>query len=116
MGLLDKLKRIILSPFLKVKKSKQQDGEEKILAQNDETLIEHLSDLRKQLIKSVLVFLLFLVLVFSTMNVWFPHATRGHELVVFGPFQIVKLYTSISVTLALGLSLPFLIYFLWQFV
>src|SRR5699024_3300285 len=33
-----------------------------------------------------------------------------------GPFQVVKLYTSISVTLALGFSLPFLIHFIWQFV
>src|SRR5699024_1077846 len=85
-------------------------------AESNESLINHLSDLRKQLIKSVFVFLFFLIVVFSTMNTWFPFFTQGNELVVFGPFQVVKLYTSISVTLSLGFSLPFLIHFIWQFV
>src|SRR5690625_1955946 len=98
MGLMEKLISKILSLFNK--QSKQQDIEGDLQAQSDETLVEHLSDLRKQLMKSIIVFLLFLVIVFVTMDKWFPHATRGYELVVFGPFQIVKLYTSISVTLA----------------
>lgn len=83
---------------------------------NGEALVNHLADLRKQLMKSLIVFILFLVLVFTTMNQWFPYLTKGNELVVFGPFQIVKFYTSICVTLALGLSLPFLVHFMWQFV
>ncbi|WHY83725.1 twin-arginine translocase subunit TatC [Siminovitchia fortis] len=83
---------------------------------NGEALVEHLADLRKQLIKSLAVFVVFLLVVFTTMNYWFPYVTKGNELVVFGPFQIVKFYTSICVTLALGLSLPFLVHFIWQFV
>lgn len=81
-----------------------------------ETLIDHLGDLRKQLIKSLLVFGLFLILVFSTLNVWFPYVVKGHDLVILGPLEVIKFYTSISLTLALGLSLPFLCHFLWQFV
>lgn len=81
-----------------------------------ETLVDHLGELRKQLIKSAFVFLFFLLLVFSTLNFWFPHVVRGHDLVILGPLEIIKFYTSISVTLALGLSLPFLSHFLWQFV
>ncbi|MCJ1909564.1 twin-arginine translocase subunit TatC [Planococcus ruber] len=81
-----------------------------------ETLVDHLGELRKQLIKSAFVFLFFLLLVFSTLNFWFPYVVRGHDLVILGPLEIIKFYTSISVTLALGLSLPFLSHFLWQFV
>ncbi|RST75131.1 twin-arginine translocase subunit TatC [Siminovitchia acidinfaciens] len=95
-------------PYYEIEKQEEES--------NGEALVEHLSDLRKQLIKSLIVFVLFLILVFTTMNRWFPYLTKGNELVVFGPFQIVKFYTSICVTLALGLSLPFLVHFMWQFV
>lgn len=81
-----------------------------------ETLIDHLGELRKQLIKSALVFFVFLILVFSTINYWFPFIVKGHDLVILGPMEVIRFYTSISMTLALGLSLPFLCYFLWQFV
>ena len=81
-----------------------------------ESLIDHLGDLRKQLIKSLLVFGFFLIVVFSTLNFWFPYVVKGHDLVILGPLEVIKFYTSISLTLALGLSLPFLCHFLWQFV
>ncbi|QED46656.1 twin-arginine translocase subunit TatC [Cytobacillus dafuensis] len=80
------------------------------------SLTDHLADLRKQLIKSASVFIFFLVIVFSTINWWLPYVTRGNDLVVLGPFQVIKLYTSICVTLSLGLSLPFFIHFIWTFV
>lgn len=54
---------------------------------NGEALVEHLADLRKQLIKSLAVFVVFLLVVFTTMNYWFPYVTKGNELVVFGPFK-----------------------------
>lgn len=81
-----------------------------------ETLVDHLGELRKQLIKSAVVFLFFLLVVFSTLNFWFPYIVKGYDLVILGPLEVIKFYTSISATLALGLSLPFLIHFIWQFV
>jgi len=80
------------------------------------TLVDHLSDLRKQVIKSVAVFLFFFIVVFSTINMWFPYVTRGNELIVLGPLEVVKFYMSISSTLSLGFSLPFIFHFIWQFV
>jgi sec-independent protein translocase protein TatC len=99
--------------------TKDPGGEQKPSAEPQErveTLIDHLGDLRKQLIKSIFVFAFFLVLVFSTLNFWFPYIVKGNELVILGPLEVIKFYTSISATMALGLSLPFLIHFLWQFV
>ena len=82
----------------------------------DPPLVEHLTDLRKQLIKSAIVFIAFFIGVFATVNLWFPIVTRGHELIVLGPMEVVVFYMSISTALAFGLSLPFLCHFIWQFV
>ncbi|MFD1927930.1 twin-arginine translocase subunit TatC [Sporosarcina siberiensis] len=95
---------------------KSGDGKEEDSLLSDPSLVDHLADLRKQLVKSVVVFLLFFIVVFSTINFWFPYVTRGHELIVLGPLEVVKFYMSISTALALGLALPFLCHFLWQFV
>ncbi|QUW22961.1 twin-arginine translocase subunit TatC [Sporosarcina sp. Marseille-Q4063] len=80
------------------------------------SVVDHLTDLRKQLIKSTVVFVLFFIVVFSTINLWFPYVTRGHRLIVLSPLEIVTFYMSISTALAFGLSLPFLCHFIWQFV
>lgn len=80
------------------------------------SLVEHLTDLRKQLVKSAIVFIIFFIAVFSTINLWFPFVTRGHKLIVLSPLEIVTFYMSISLALAFGLALPFLCHFLWQFV
>lgn len=111
--------RKILSPLDKQYEEKKTDDFVKEDEENKEdegTLVEHLTDLRKQLIKSAFVFLFFFIAVFSTINIWFPYVTRGHELIILGPFQVVKFYMSISLALSLGLSLPFLAHYIWQFV
>ena len=84
--------------------------------EDDPSLVEHLSELRKQLIKSLAVFLLFFIAAFSTINVWFPYITRGYKLIILSPMEVVSFYTTISAALAFGFSVPFLCHFLWQFV
>ena len=81
-----------------------------------ESLVEHISELRKQIMKALAVFLVFFILIFSTINSWFPYVTRGHSLVILGPLEVVKFYMTLSTTLALGLSLPFFVHFIWAFV
>ncbi|QDQ00523.1 twin-arginine translocase subunit TatC [Lysinibacillus fusiformis] len=81
-----------------------------------ESLLAHITELRKQIIKALVVFTLFFIVVFSTINVWFPYVTRGHSLIILGPLEVVKFYMTISTTLALGLSMPFFVHFLWSFV
>lgn len=79
-------------------------------------LVEHLNELRKQLIKSIVVFFVFFIAVFSTINYWFPYVTRGYKLIVLSPIEVVSFYTMISAAMAFGLSVPFVCHFLWQFV
>jgi sec-independent protein translocase protein TatC len=90
--------------------------DEDALESDEGTLVDHLTDLRKQIIKSVAVFLFFFIVVLSTINFWFPFVTRGNELIVLGPLEVVKFYMSISSALSLGFSLPFIFHFIWQFV
>ncbi|ARK25120.1 twin arginine-targeting protein translocase TatC [Sporosarcina sp. P37] len=82
----------------------------------DPALVEHLTDLRKQLIKSIVVFLIFFIGTFSTINLWFPYITRGYKLIVLSPIEVISFYTTISAAMAFGLSVPFVCHFLWQFV
>ncbi len=89
---------------------------ENVTASEESPLVEHLTDLRKQIIKSVAIFLFFFLVVLSTINLWFPYITRGNELIVLGPLEVVKFYMSISSALSLGISLPFIFHFIWQFV
>ena len=89
---------------------------EPIKSQDEGTLVDHLADLRKQIIKSIAVFIFIFIIVFSTINMWFPYVTRGNDLIVLGPLEVVKFYMSISTTISLGFSLPFLFHFIWQFV
>ncbi|MER2088716.1 MAG: twin-arginine translocase subunit TatC [Sporosarcina sp.] len=96
--------------------SKVANEENESVLESDPSLVDHLTDLRKQLVKSAAVFLFFLIAVFSSINLWFPYITRDHELIILGPLEVVKFYMSISTALAFGLSIPFLCHFLWQFV
>lgn len=92
--------------------SPQQEGH----AEKGPSVVEHLNDLRKQLVKAAIIFVIFFIAVFSTINYWFPYVTRGHELIVLSPLEVVSFYMSISLALALGLSLPFLCHYIWKFV
>ncbi|MFJ7665144.1 twin-arginine translocase subunit TatC [Lysinibacillus sp. NPDC097162] len=81
-----------------------------------DSILEHIAELRKQIIKGLVVFILFFIVAFSTINIWFPYVTRGHSLIILGPLEVVKFYMTISTALAFGLSMPFLVHFLWSFV
>ncbi|MBK3494574.1 twin-arginine translocase subunit TatC [Viridibacillus sp. YIM B01967] len=59
---------------------------------------------------------IFFFAVFATVNWWFPFITKGNSLVILGPLEVIKFYMSITSTIALGLTLPFLMHFLWSFV
>ncbi|HLR11604.1 MAG TPA: twin-arginine translocase subunit TatC [Sporosarcina sp.] len=94
----------------------QSSQQEEVKVQTDPNVFDHLSELRSQLIKSAVVFIVFFILVFSTINIWFPYVTKGHQLIILSPLEVVSFYMTISLSIAFGLAIPFVCYFLWKFV
>lgn len=107
---------IEISSFSLTEDEQEDEREENSLVEMSVAFVEHLADLRKQLIKGIAIFIFFFIVVLSTINKWLPYVTRGHKLVILGPLEVIKFYMSISTTLALGLSLPFLMHFIWTFI
>lgn len=83
---------------------------------DEPSVVDHLVELRKQLIKSAVVFTLFFIIVLSTIHFWFPYITKGHKLLILGPLEVLSFYMTISLALSIGLSLPFVCHFIYQFV
>lgn len=89
---------------------------EEIKQPDEPSVVDHLVELRKQLIKSAVVFSLFFIIVLSTIHFWFPYITKGHKLLILGPLEVLSFYMTISLALSIGLSLPFVCHFIYQFV
>ncbi|GAB3063306.1 twin-arginine translocase subunit TatC [Salinicoccus sesuvii] len=81
-----------------------------------EPLVEQLESLRSLLIKSAVTFVLWFLIVFATVRWWFPVVSMGADMVVFGPFEVIRFYIRTSAAMSLGLSIPFICWFLWQYV
>lgn len=82
---------------------------------NMASLTEHLMDLRAVVIKSAIAIVIWFVIVFATVTWWFPFVSKGADIVVLGPFEVIRFYIQTSGAISLGLSIPFICWFLWQF-
>lgn len=78
-------------------------------------LTDHLEDLRRVLIKSALVIFAMFLIIFSTVGWWFPVVSKGADIVVLGPFEVIRFYLRTSGAISIGFSIPFICWFLWQF-
>ncbi|WP_306009516.1 twin-arginine translocase subunit TatC [Bacillus sp. MMSF_3328] len=83
---------------------------------DEQTLVEHITDLRKAIIRSLIFFLSCFILSFVFINKLLPLLSQEYKLVMLGPLDVVRLYTGIAGCISLGLSLPFIAYQLWIFV
>lgn len=78
-------------------------------------LTDHLEDLRAVLIKSAVAITVWFLIIFSTVGWWFPIVSKGAEIVVLGPFEVIRFYLRTSGAISIGFSIPFICWFLWQF-
>lgn len=81
-----------------------------------EPLEDQLVALRSLLIKSAVAVALWFILIFFTVEWWFSFVSKGFDIVVMGPFEVIRFYVRTSAAISLGLSVPFILYFLWQYV
>ncbi|WP_026570215.1 MULTISPECIES: twin-arginine translocase subunit TatC [Sediminibacillus] len=82
----------------------------------EQTLVEHISDLRKAIISSVVFFAVCFVAILLSINQVVPLLTDQEKLVMLGPLDVVRFYTGIAGSLSLGFSAPFIGYQIWKFV
>lgn len=82
----------------------------------EQTLVEHISDLRKAIIYSVIFFVACFILILVSINQVIPILTDREKLVMLGPLDVVRFYTGIAGSLSLGFSAPFIGYQIWKFV
>lgn len=87
--------------------------------ENEWTLVEHLTDLRKRVIYSGIVMIVAFALALLFVNRIFgvlEYPLGNVRLAVLGPGDVIQIYFMIAGLVALGVSLPFLLYQVWRFV
>ncbi|MEK4534648.1 MULTISPECIES: twin-arginine translocase subunit TatC [Peribacillus] len=81
-------------------------------------MVEHLEELRKRIIYTLIAFLIFLIGSFIFVNDIYTWLIRdlGHQLAVLGPSEILWVYFMISGVIAIALTIPIAAYQTWLFV
>src|SRR5699024_7815492 len=77
---------------------------------DEQSLVEHITELRKAIISSVLFFVLCFIVILVFINQVLPLLTMEDKLVMLGPLDVIRFYTGIAGSLSLGLSAPFIGY------
>ena len=96
------------------------------MSDQDQHLVDHLSELRKRIIWTLVVFVICLVITFIFVDPIFnflAHDTarmfpdlKMEKLTVLGPGEVLRVYIMVAGLSALGLTLPFLLYQVWAFI
>jgi len=82
----------------------------------EETTVEHLTELRKVVIKSSVFFVITFVGILYYMPKILPLLTNEYKVVLLGPLDVVRFYTGVGGALGLGLTAPFFGFQLWKFI
>lgn len=96
-------------------KGPRKPGEEAIVDSVD-TFSGHLEALRAVLLKSAITIAVIFIIIFLTVSWWFGFIGKGADIVVMGPFEVIRFYFRTSGAISIGLSVPFMLFYLWQFV
>ena len=83
-----------------------------------QTIIEHLTEFRNRFIWTLICFFLVFLVSFLFSSDIYRWLTSGfkQKLLVLGPDDILWIYVSLSSLVAFSLTLPFMIYQIWQFI
>lgn len=87
-----------------------------MMESNELTLVEHLTDLRKVLIRSLVFFTFCFIVCLVFINQLIPILANDYQLVMLGPLDVIRLYTGIAGSISLGFSLPFIAFQAWLFI
>ena len=82
------------------------------------TIVEHLVEFRKRLIAVVLCYIIVFLVAFVFGGELYQALTASlhQKLLVLGPNDILWIYVSLANLTSFSLTLPFIVYQIWQFV
>lgn len=85
---------------------------------NDQSAIEHLEEMRKRLIRTLIAFLVAMVAAFIYVEKIYHWLVRGmdKQLVLLGPSEVMWVYMIIAGVVAVTVTLPIAAYQIWRFV
>jgi len=92
-----------------------------VSSEQDMSFVDHLSELRKRVVRVVIVFVIALILGFVVAQpvigylISVPPADE-FAMNVFSPWDSLRIYINVAMLIALLIVLPFAIYQVWQFV
>lgn len=82
----------------------------------EKALTEHLGELRKVIIYSAILFVIFFIVFLVFVQQIIPFITKEQKLTMLGPLDVIRFYTGIAGSLSLGVSAPFIGFLLWRFI
>ena len=88
---------------------------EEVIVESVDTFSGHLEALRAVLFKLAITIAIIFIIIFSTVSWWFSFIGKGADIVVMGPFEVIRFYFRTSGALSIGLAIPFMLFYLWQF-
>ncbi|GAE06644.1 twin-arginine translocase subunit TatC [Paenibacillus sp. JCM 10914] len=85
---------------------------------NDQSAIEHLEEMRKRLIRTLIAFLVAMAAAFIYVEEIYHWLVRGmqQQLVLLGPSEVMWVYMIIAGVVAVTVTLPIAAYQVWRFV
>lgn len=89
------------------------------MSHSEMSLGQHLEDLHKRLIHTLMVFVLFLIGSFVFIGKIYRFLVRplfGQYLTVLGPADSIRLYFALAGVAAIGLTIPYALFQTWRFV
>ncbi|MFC4617539.1 twin-arginine translocase subunit TatC [Camelliibacillus cellulosilyticus] len=84
--------------------------------EKDLTVAQHLTELRRALIISTIFFLISFIIILFLIPKVVPYLTRGYDIVLLGPQDVIRFYAGVAAALGFGLTLPVMSYQLWTFI
>lgn len=95
---------------------KKSQGPKTVDELPQQSALEHYTDLRSMVIRSLLVFFTLFVISLVFVHQLIPLLIVDGRLVMLGPMDVLTIYFIVGFAIALGLSVPYIAFEIWKFV
>lgn len=107
-------KKVKKTPGPKVVKKYQ--GPQTVEELPQQSAIEHYTDMRNMIIRSLIVFFSLFVISLVFVHQLIPMLIVDDRLVMLGPMDVLTIYFIVAFAIALGVAIPYLAFEIWRFI